>query len=240
MFSESFLLLQNEAYLIETCLTHGLQALRNAELSKEGNFYTAFFQLSVGLERLMKVTLIIDYMAKHEHATPDARAIRSYGHDLKTLFEQVHSIKSSSSAHPLDAIAPGSLEHDIPVFLGHFAHFSGRYFNLDRLSKKTSQIDPLAKWNEILFRILEEDVPKRTTNRIMRQSKALASSMPTKTMAVIVHDLKGQMLDFEGMVAVGRLQYAAAPYAVLRVFGLLRPIREMLVDVADVALYGTQ
>lgn len=240
MFSESFLLLQNEAYLIEMCLLHGLQSLRNAELSKKGNFYTAFFQLSIGLERLMKVTLIIDYMAKHKHATPDSSVIRSYGHDLKKLFDQVHSIKSSSSPHPLDAIAPGGLEHDILIFLGEFAHSSGRYFNLDRLSKKSPHGDPLAKWNEILFRILKDDVPKRTTNRIMRESQALASAMPTNAMVVIVHDLRGQMLDFEGMVAVGRFHYAAAPYAVLRMFGLLRPLREMLVDVADTALYGTK
>jgi hypothetical protein len=239
-FGESFLLLQNEAYLIESCLMHGLQSLRNADLSQKGNFYTAFFQLSIGLERLMKIALIIDHMAKNKHAAPDPSAIRSYGHDLKKLFNQVHSIKSSSSPHPLDAIAPGSLEHDILIFLGEFAHSSGRYFNLNRLATKTPTHDPLAKWNEILFRILKDDVPKRTTKRIMRESQSLASSMPTNAMVVIVHDLRGQMLDFEGMVAVGRFHSAAAPYAVLRVFGLLRPLREMLVDVGDMALYGTK
>jgi hypothetical protein len=238
-FSETFLLVQNESYLIESCVAHGLHALRNADLSQKGNFYTAFFQLSIGLERLMKVTLIIDHMARHKHVPPDGRTIRDYGHELTRLFGQVNSIHTSLSPHPLHALAPGTLEHDILLFLDAFADSSGRYFNLDQLSKKTKITDPLVSWTEILKRIVKQDVPRRTIERITQESAFLSAVMPPNAMTVIVHDLTGESLDFEGMVLTGRLHYAAAPYAVLRVIQLLRPLRDLLVDISDKALYHT-
>ena len=63
----TFSLLQQEGYLTRSCLYTGFSALSNANINNnKGDFYVAFFQLSIGLERLMKLALILDYMATNE------------------------------------------------------------------------------------------------------------------------------------------------------------------------------
>ena len=66
MFSEKFKLLQQEGYLTQSSLCQGLTFLRKANLGEKerGLFYSAFFQLSIGIERFMKIVVILDYMSK--------------------------------------------------------------------------------------------------------------------------------------------------------------------------------
>jgi hypothetical protein len=237
-FSDTFLLLQNESYLIESCIAHGLNSLRNSDLRRKGNFYTAFFQLSVGIERLMKINLIMDHMAKHNLATPTGDVMRSHGHNLIKLFGLMRSLASWISPHPLEAIRVGSIEHEILQFLADCADSSGRYFNLNRLTEGKEGVDPLRKWDEILFRILIEHVPRRIVDRIIGEAKVLTMLMPRDGAVVLASDLHGQMLDFERMVGIGVLYDAAAPYAVCSVLNLVRPLRELSIEVGDKALYG--
>src|SRR5205823_6159614 len=91
-FSPTFLLRQQEGYLIQACLTSGMTHLRNARVDTKGSFYAAFFQLSIGLERLMKTTLIIDHMSKHDFAAPTIKELRAFGHNLASLFEELRDL----------------------------------------------------------------------------------------------------------------------------------------------------
>ena len=54
-----FLRLQQEAFLVGSCLAMGLTEIRAAHVGARGKFYTASFQLAIGLERLCKLTLIL-------------------------------------------------------------------------------------------------------------------------------------------------------------------------------------
>jgi hypothetical protein len=233
---ESYLLLKQEGYLIHSCITQALTALRNARVDdRMGKFYTAFFQLSIGLERLMKTIIVVDHMANHNLVPPTSSTVRNHGHDLTGLFNTLRAISVASSSHPLDAVKVGSLEHDILTFLSEFARAT-RYFNLDSLSAPSStNADPLARWNGIIKRILEEEVPKRQRDRIVRQSQALASVMSRVTF-IFAHDLEKESLDVERMVLLCELHDLAARHAVYRVFKLLKPLRDLLGEVTDKAL----
>jgi hypothetical protein len=70
-FPNSFLLLQQEGYLIRTSLAQGLTLLRSANLGETGHYYGAFFGLSIALERLLKVIIILDHMATR----PDSQSL---------------------------------------------------------------------------------------------------------------------------------------------------------------------
>ena len=67
----------------------GLTELRNANLGEKGRYYTGFFQMAIGVERMAKLALILDHMASHSLAAPGQQAIRSFGDDLVTLFSKV-------------------------------------------------------------------------------------------------------------------------------------------------------
>lgn len=74
--SATWFLLQQEGLLAEACLCNGLTALRHANLGdKKARFYSAFFELSIGFERLMKLIIIIDHMAKHNLTPPNSNVI---------------------------------------------------------------------------------------------------------------------------------------------------------------------
>jgi hypothetical protein len=52
---------------------------------KKGEYYTAFFGLSVGLERLIKLVLVADYAISNNGQMPDERIVRKFGHRLVEL-----------------------------------------------------------------------------------------------------------------------------------------------------------
>ncbi|WP_432405730.1 hypothetical protein [Wukongibacter sp. M2B1] len=55
-------ILLKEAGLASSSLEYGLTILRKAELTRKAEYYQAFFQLSIGLERLMKIIIIENYL----------------------------------------------------------------------------------------------------------------------------------------------------------------------------------
>lgn len=59
-FSATWFLLEQEGLLAQACLCNGLTALRRANLGdKKGLFYSAFFELSIGFERVLKSGLAL-------------------------------------------------------------------------------------------------------------------------------------------------------------------------------------
>jgi len=120
-FADSFVLLQQEGYLIRTSLAQGLTALRNANLSDKGQYYAAFFGLSIGIERLLKVILILDHTARNSLNAPPTSALKRQagrtGHDLTALFVAAQALQSSRDPHPLAFMRPQTLEHDILTML---------------------------------------------------------------------------------------------------------------------------
>lgn len=168
-FGPTFLLLQQEGHLIHSCTTVGLTALRQAHIGDKGRYYTAFFQLSIGLERTLKVIIILNHMAEHALHPPSPGTLKEYGHKLLQLFEAVREVPTSKAPHPLSQVHPGTIEYDILEHLSGFAN-GARYFNLDTLSSPQGPADPLAQWGRILRRILEDDVPPRERSRTSHES----------------------------------------------------------------------
>lgn len=88
VFSATWFLLEQEGLLAQACLCNGLTALRRANLGdKKGLFYSAFFELSIGFERTLKLVLILDHMARNQLVPPDSKTVEDYGHKLRALFD---------------------------------------------------------------------------------------------------------------------------------------------------------
>lgn len=120
-FTLSFLLLQQEGYLFSTSLTSGLTALRRANVHEKGAFYSAFFHLSIGLERLLKTTIIIDHMLDHSLRPPDRGTVKKFKHKLRELYSKADAIAKSRSHGSLRELPPADLTTEIVSFLDDFA-----------------------------------------------------------------------------------------------------------------------
>jgi hypothetical protein len=128
-FSPTWYLLEQEGLLAQACLCNGLTALRRANLGdKKGLFYSAFFELSIGFERVLKLVLILDHMARNQLVPPDSKAVEDYGHKLRALFDAAKSVCAVRKVTALDGFQADSLPIVILSFLDglELPRFRGR------------------------------------------------------------------------------------------------------------------
>jgi hypothetical protein len=86
--SKKFSLLTQEAYLTKNALLSSFDLLLKANFfqDRDGYFYSGFFHLSIGLERLMKLVVVCDFMLKNKYNTPTTKQLKSYGHNINELY----------------------------------------------------------------------------------------------------------------------------------------------------------
>lgn len=178
-FSEIGFLLEQEGHLARACLCNGLTALRNANLGdKKGLFYSAFFELSNGFERTMKLILILDHMARNNLIPPDSKTIESYGHKLISLFDSTKTVCATHGPNSLHDFHADSLPIKILAFLDRFAHPGGRYANINKLTghKHHAMADPLVQWGEIANLIFQKHATNRQRQRAKLNGQAAAAA----------------------------------------------------------------
>ncbi len=227
--SPTFLLLQQEGYLIRSSLLSGLHHLRNARVDTKGHFYTAFFQLSIGIERLLKTTFIVNFMSRNNLQLPTNGELRKFSHRITDLFDHLAATSGIAKPNPLLEIVAGSIERDILGMLNEFATTS-RYYNLDELANCSKASDPLAQWDLIIKRILEEDVRDHDKNRISIRSEFLANAMKDRVV-VVATDLQRQQMTLMDSIHNPQLHDRAARYAVLHMMNIIRPVVTQLDDI---------
>lgn len=167
-FSATWFLLEQEGLLAQACLCNGLTALHRANLGdKKGLFYSAFFELSIGFERVLKLVLILDHMANNKLAPPPSKYIEGFRHDLIRLFDATKTVCTTRGLTFLDEFPPDSLPIRILDFLDRFADTGGRYSNINKLTGHKHQAvdDPIVKWGEIASQIMQTQATPRERQR---------------------------------------------------------------------------
>lgn len=224
MYGVLYKTLEQESFVIRSCLATGLTELRNANLDEQGRYYSAFFQLAIGIERLAKMALILDHMARNNLQPPGQSTVKGYGHDLQILVSKVSTIASlaGSTPFPLDPLCG-----KVVVFLSEFAK-GMRYANLDALATGKPHRDPLSEWNDILQEVIATKIPKTTRRRISAMSGSIAELLAGKAM-VIASDLAGKPLTLKSVHSEPSLLDAASKHLVWEVVTLLGPLRDAVV-----------
>jgi hypothetical protein len=138
-----------EAGIAAELLAAGLGALRKANYAQQRLYYHAFFGLSIGLERLMKLVVLIDYVIENGGQFPDSNWLkRTYGHNLIRLFSGTKQVRSSFSPSELRwELEDEDVTNSILFVLSDFATAT-RYYNLDLLvgATKANQRDAILQW----------------------------------------------------------------------------------------------
>ena len=168
-FPESFKLLQKEAFLANSCILSGFDFLIKGrfESGYVGAYFAAFFHLTIGIERLLKLVYVSNYMMENNMNFPQNKDIKEFGHGIDVLLKECDGIgeKYGIRKEKLD-----SIDESIISFLTSFADAKkGRYFNF--LGKYQEENNPLWGWQNICFNILKNDIAKK--NKIVREQLAL-------------------------------------------------------------------
>lgn len=141
--SKEVILLLKETGLAATSIEQGLTAIRKANFSNKKLYYQSFFLLSIGIERILKLIIIVNCIID-KGRFPENNELKKYGHDLLELFKRV-----TKDSKPTDEfLKKDRLYLPIMTCLSNFAKGS-RYYNLDTLSGNNFGVDPMHEWYKI-------------------------------------------------------------------------------------------
>jgi hypothetical protein len=124
--------LHREASLVSQLIASGATALGRASYgSGFGEYYTAFFGLSIGIERLAKLILVADYAMDNGGALPGPAVVRKYGHKIRSLIDNADEIAKKPNisvpylapANPICAAVINCLAALSDASRGRYANF---------------------------------------------------------------------------------------------------------------------
>lgn len=174
--------LHREASLVSQILGSGATALGRASYgSGFGEYYTAFFGLSIGIERLAKLILVADYALENGGELPGQSVVRKYGHKLKELIAQIGGIAGKRGIsvpyirpdHPICAAVINCLDA--------FSDASrGRYANFEAIGNPSFDPanEPVNKWwTEVVEPILDRHYRGKRAEDGVKQRAAIIDSM---------------------------------------------------------------
>lgn len=192
--------LGREASLVRHLIGSGATAIGRANYAdKMGEYYTAFFGLSVGLERLSKLILVTRYAIENRGRMPDERVVRKYGHKLIDLTNEVEDI--SENMHLL--LSYSRPRQDVPQkileCLDSFADARrGRYANFASLDNPNLSVDePINKWwGEVAECILKEHYyGKPAQRRVEGKAELIDAMISPFTMVMHTNERGDSMLN---------------------------------------------
>jgi hypothetical protein len=230
VFSATWSLLEQEGLLAQACLCNGLTALQRANLGdKKGLFYSAFFELSIGFERLLKLGLILDHMTKNKLAPPPSKYIEGFRHDLIRLFGAARVVCTTRGLTFLDKFPPESLPIRLLDFLNRFADTRGRYSNINKLTSHKHQVadDPIVKWGEIASRIMREQATPRERQRAQRNGQ-MASAAFGGAAVSLISNLNQKPMDLAPLHVRASELDTAGKHAIYAMVTLIAALREVI------------
>lgn len=188
--------LKREASLVRQIIGSGATALGRASYgSGLGEYYTAFFGLSIGMERLAKLILIADYAIDNAGALPGATVVKGYGHDLKKLCRKADEIaikRNLGLTHPkpTDPIC-----WEVVECLASFAEASkGRYANFEAIGNPSFDpaMEPVNKWwADVVEPILTKHYRGSAAEAGVRRQSAVINTLFGDVSSVIHFDEGG-------------------------------------------------
>ena len=154
---ESLILI--EANIANDMMLDGLTGLRKANNFEIEKYYKSFFLLSIGIERLLKLILIYEYKKKNDGKLPSNKILKDSGHNIKKMIK-------TSCPNLLDKY----IYNIVIEFITDFAK-NTRYYNLDILTGKELEADPISVWNiieGIILKTYNAKIPVIQNNQILK------------------------------------------------------------------------
>lgn len=191
--------LHREALLVSQLIGSGATALGRASYgSGFGEYYTAFFGLSIGIERLAKLILVADYAMDNGGTLPGRSVVRRYGHRITSLIDGVDQIAKKRNT-PVPYLAPTDpICTAVVNCLDAFSDASrGRYANFEAIGNPAFNFadEPVNKWwAEVVEPILVKHYRGKKAEMAVKQRAAIIDAMISKASVVLFTDETGSMM----------------------------------------------
>ncbi len=189
-----------ECALVKQLVGSGATSLGRANYAdKKGEYYTAFFGLSVGLERLAKLILVGDYAITNTGRMPPQKEVKKFGHNLSALMDGASEVSTRRSFKIKYTRPASTISKKVVECLDAFADAGkGRYANFAALGDPNlSQHEPIQKWwGEVAELILQHHYyGKPIQKRVEGQAKAVDALMSPFSMVLHIDETGSPMQD---------------------------------------------
>jgi len=175
--SQAFVALLREAGIASSMLGSGVTLLGKASARHHGIYNEAFFDLSIGLERLAKLIIVVEHAVSHNGEFLDNNILKKrYGHKIGALLECTQRLAAKYLQGQKYGVLPNTDIHNAMVeVLSDFAHKT-RYYNLNLLtdSGNGSSVDPIAAW---YWRVGQPIMARHYSKRQRTQDSQFAASL---------------------------------------------------------------
>ena len=232
MYSRRYQLLKQEAYLSRSALLYGFDAIlkSNVQDTDRGNYYVALFQLSIGIERLLKLTLILEYMIENEmQMIPKAILKNVYSHGILKLYGSCQKTAIKYFVKEMPFVNAGDSEYKMLGILDRFA-MSSRYHNTNELSGQAMDSDPLKDWwNEVLTHAIFDCVPSKKRTDLFEETirecdVGFGNGYTTEI------DFNGNIMTRVDVIFMAKVLRIANPYVNWFLVKTLRPVYDILFE----------
>lgn len=236
--------LHREAYLVSQIIGSGATALGRASYgSGFGEYYTAFFGLSIGIERLAKLILVADYAMANGGALPNQSVVRKYGHKLKELIERASRIAEKHGTkvpflrpdHPICAAVINCLDA--------FSDASrGRYANFEAIGNP--EFDPANEpvnrwWTEVVEPVLDQHYRgKRVEERVRARAKIIDAMIGDISLVSFTDEIGNMMTDLTVASERTGQTKQAQKYGRFYTLSVVRWLAYIFSDLSREASYG--
>lgn len=166
-FDKKFTLLSQEAHLTKNTILSGFDLLLKANYfqDKDGYFYSSFFNISIGIERLLKLAIVTDHMLKNSYSTPTIKQLKGkFGHDINTLYIECRKLIPRYCKKDGDILSLEAEDQALIGFLSEYAKDS-RYFNLNEVCEAKMDRSPLDKWLDIARAVYDKHTPHQAREK---------------------------------------------------------------------------
>lgn len=231
MFSDEFKIVNKECLLISNCFANGLTCLRKANLNNKGLFYTVFFQLSIGIERLCKLALSVNnYAINGSFLT--LQEMKKIGHNISELLSQVQT----KIPNGMIKINDSEVSKEIIDLLNDFAK-STRYYNLDVLSGGVNLgKEPVDEWLDRVVSIAYRDIIK--PNVRLRNSLEKSGNLITEIYQSFEDTKQILFVNIDGDDLIDNVKKTntiskIAPYLIIEIADIVKPIVEYMSNIIN-------
>jgi hypothetical protein len=174
--------IHREASLVRQLIGSGTTALGRASYgSGLGEYYTAFFGLSVGIERLAKLILVADFAMDNAGALPWQDEVRKFGHKIRDLCNKADQISTNRGLQldfpkPTDPICWAVVD-----CLDAFADArKGRYANFEAIGNPAFNPanEPVSRWwADVVEPILAKHVRGTARETVIRRNAEMVDTL---------------------------------------------------------------
>lgn len=239
-FNRTGRLLVQESHLAKNAILSGFDLLLKANYfqDREGYFYSAFFNISIGMERMLKLAVVTHHMLADDYQPPSKGQLKGYGHRINELLEKCQSLIKLYAVERSYNFQANAVDSTLVRFFTDFAVFS-RYFNFDALrgSGEVKTRDPLFVWFDIARAIYDENTSFRTRERAAEKiMNGMEEKFGANSFTSYLSEDGHPMLLFDLLYAQYFVE-KSAPLIIWRLVNILRPVYFLLMELTSIAVH---